>query len=92
MGLAANMQPHIKDALLEIPVAYRDEVSDALSEEYDFEGWRLAQDPVVADTPANRADFISLRMAHALVSRIRGIVKNRRAAVAVASLDDDLGV
>jgi hypothetical protein len=92
MGLAADMQPHIRNALLEVPPAFRDEVSDALSNYYDFEGWRLNQDPAVDDTPANRADYVSLMMAHATVSRIRGVVREARAAAANASIDSDLGV
>lgn len=92
MGLAANMAPYIKDALAEIPVNFRDEVSDVLCAEYSFEEWRLAQEPVVDDTAANRANFISLQLAYNVVGKIRRLVNEARSATATASTDLDLGV
>jgi len=92
MGLPANMAPHIRDALLEIPTTARSEVSDALVEKFEFEEWRLSQDPVVDDTPANRANYISLMLAHFLVYRIKDIVKRRRTTAATSTLDDELGI
>lgn len=92
MGLADNMAPHIKNALLEIPVAHRAEVSDALVEQFSFEEWRLDKDPVVDDTPANRADYIAWMLAHTIVSRIKGVVRSSRSQEASASLHDDLGI
>lgn len=92
MGLVDNMAPHIKNALLEIPIAHRGEVSDALVEQYSFEEWRLEQDPVVDDTPANRGDYIAWMLAHNIVSRIKGVVRSQRSEEANASLDDDLGI
>lgn len=92
MGLIENMTPFIKDALLQIPAEYRDEVSNALVAYYDFENWRLVQNPVVADTPANRSNFIADLETRSLVSRIRQIVHDARARSATADLDENLGI
>lgn len=59
MGFRANIDPHVRSILLEIPTAHRDEVSDALCTYHGFEEWRLLQNPVIDDTPANRLDFIT---------------------------------
>jgi hypothetical protein len=88
MGLADNMAPHIKAALLEIPQAYRQEVSDALCEKLRFNGW--VEDEGVEDTPANRADFLALMFARRIVREIKGIVRAARAKA--DSTNEDLGV
>jgi len=90
MGLVENMQPHMKNALLEIPQAHRGEVSGVLTEEFDFEQWRNEQDPVVDDTPANRADFIALMMARYMFSHIRRLLTKSRASAATESVGSDL--
>jgi len=92
MGLIDNMQPHIKDALLEIPVAHRQEVSDVLVLLFEFEEWRLSQDPVVDDTPANRANYVAFKMAQHLVTKILDAVRRSRSAAATASVEAELGV
>lgn len=92
MALANDMAPHIKDALLEVPLAYRAEVSDALCAHWAFEEWRLTQDPVVDDTSANRADYISWMMAHTMISRIKGVVQDARSRSANSSINEELGV
>lgn len=90
MALVDDMTPHLKAALLEIPIAFRDEVSDVLVKDFDFELWRVAQEPVVDDTPGNRADYISLVFARRVVSIIKQHVRIARAEAA-DTVDIDLG-
>jgi hypothetical protein len=90
MGLKDKFTPHMKNALLEVPVAHRQEVSDALADEFDFELWRVEQDPVVEDTPANRANFIADVQASRLFNHIRRIVRKARGAAAAQGVETDL--
>lgn len=92
MGIIADVKPHMRGALLEIPPAFVDEVSGVLADALGFEDWRLDQDPVVADTPANRADYFSQRLAQDFVYRIRNLVKEMRAAKIAPEVDVDLGI
>jgi hypothetical protein len=64
MGFSANIKADATSVLQKVPAAYRDEVSNALCTVFQFENWRLSQDPVVEDTPANRLDFVSEHMAN----------------------------
>ncbi len=90
MGLIEKMRPHIKSALLEIPVAYRQEVSDAMVVEFDFEGWRVSQDPEIDDTPANRAEFIAEMMARRVFQGIKNVVYEAREKAATGTVHSDL--
>jgi hypothetical protein len=63
MGFIANIQPYVVSVLQTVPAAYQTEVSDAMCDRFGFEDWRLAQDPVVDDTPANRLDFVGQMLA-----------------------------
>ena len=90
MGLADRMKPHIKDALAEIPVAHRAEASDAMADVLEFEEWRTEQEPVVEDTPANRAEYFAAHYAGALRNQVRNIVKKARSEAATADVDTDL--
>lgn len=70
MGFHDRILPHIVDILLEVPAAFRSEVSDALCESHDFETWRLMQDPVVEDTPAERLAYVSDMLADRMAGYI----------------------
>jgi hypothetical protein len=64
MGFSANIKADATSVLQKVPAAYRDEVSNALCTVFKFENWRLSQDPVVEDTPANRLDYVSEHIAN----------------------------
>jgi hypothetical protein len=75
-----NVEPFMRDSLLQIPDAFRSEASDALCDEFGFEFWRVEQDPVIEDTPANRLNFLATRFSYMMANQIRNAVKNARRA------------
>jgi hypothetical protein len=63
MGYRDNIKVDITSMLQKMPAGIQDEVRDAMLAYYDWENWRLAQNPVVDDTPANQLDFVTTFLA-----------------------------
>ena len=66
MGFKARLQPYIETILTTEPptTELRNEVVESMAWAFHWDHWRETQDPVPADTFANRAQFVKVNVAN----------------------------
>ena len=58
MAYVDTIKPFCESILLAIPAGIQSEARDALLDRFNWEEYRLAQDPVLEDTGANQLEFV----------------------------------
>lgn len=90
MAFRQNIEPHIVSIFQEIPAPLQDEVRDAVAYHFEWELWRTSQDPIVEDTPANRAQFAKVQTAKWVGNGLRDWVVRFRTDAAAVAVDGEL--
>lgn len=88
MGYREDIKPYITSMLQAMPSGIQDEVRDAMLVFYGWEEWRLAQNPVVEDFPAEQLDFVTTFLADDFV----GFMIKKAADARVEAVPDDIDV
>jgi hypothetical protein len=88
MAYREDIKVDITSMLTKMPSGIQDEVRDAMLIKYDWEVWRLAQNPIVDDTPANQLDFVTTFLADDFVA----FMINAAADARIEAVPDDIDV